>query len=190
MRKKLWWGVTILALLGVAAWLAAGSINLSALDEPGRAETYLATKAKHWLIGRAAKGVGPAPARAPNSAAIGGMQFRADCAACHGTDGRQATDTGRWMYPRASDLGSPAVQQWSDAELFWIIKNGIRLTGMPGFGKVHPDDQLWHVVSYVRQVGEEAKRQPTAQKGSVTRRPAPESFALREVSKSSKEITP
>ncbi len=50
------------------------------------------------------------------------------------------SDTGLAMYPRASDLGSADVQAWSDAELFWIIQNGIRLTGMPGFSKQHWTD--------------------------------------------------
>jgi hypothetical protein len=40
------------------------------------------------------------------------------------------------MYPRAADLLSKGVQNYSDQELFWIINNGIRFTGMPGFGKV------------------------------------------------------
>lgn len=57
------------------------------------------------------------------------------------------------MYPRASDLGSAGVQQWSDAELFWIIQNGIRLTGMPGFGKSLSDDQIWPLVDYIRSLG-------------------------------------
>lgn len=54
---------------------------------------------------------------------------------CHGPDGHTPTDSGRWMYPRASDLTSFPVQRYSDRELFWIVKNGIRLSGMPAFGK-------------------------------------------------------
>jgi mono/diheme cytochrome c family protein len=54
------------------------------------------------------------------------------------------------MYPRASDLTSLGVQQYSDRELFWIIKNGIRLSGMPGFGKVESDEHIWDLVNYIR----------------------------------------
>ena len=54
------------------------------------------------------------------------------------------------MYPRAADLQSPKVQSYSDSELFWIVKNGIKLSGMPGFGKVEPDDHVWDLVLYVR----------------------------------------
>ncbi len=151
--------VIVLLLLAAIAVYAVNHIRISALDEPGRTETYLATKAKIWIVGRSARGtVPPGPRYSESSAAIGGMQFRGECASCHGIDGRKPTDIGRWMYPRTLDLGSPEVQQWSDAELFWIIKNGIRLSGMPGFGKIHSDEQIWQLVHYVRSLGKPAQR--------------------------------
>jgi mono/diheme cytochrome c family protein len=54
------------------------------------------------------------------------------------------------MYPRASDLTSPAVQGYSDGELFWIVKNGIRLSGMPAFARVESDEHIWDLVHYLR----------------------------------------
>ena len=151
----------LLVLLVVAAGLTfvAYQFNLSALNEPGRTETYLATKAKLWLVSRSARGpLPPAPPSDSSSGALGEMDFMENCAACHGKDGRKPTDIGRWMYPRSLDLGSPEVQQWSDAELFWIIKNGIRLSGMPGFGKIHSDVEIWHLVQYIRSLRAPPKR--------------------------------
>jgi len=148
----------VLLLLVVSAVFAVNHIGISALDEPGRTETSLATKAKTWIVGRSARSVPPGPPYTEASAAIGGMQFRGECASCHGLEGRQPTDIGRWMYPRTLDLGSREVQEWSDAELFWIIKNGIRLSGMPGFGKIHNDEQIWHLAHYVRSLGMPPKR--------------------------------
>jgi len=54
------------------------------------------------------------------------------------------------MYPRAADLTSKRVQSYSDQEMFWIINNGIRFTGMPGFGKLETPDPIWGLVKYVR----------------------------------------
>ena len=126
---------------------------MSAVAEPGRLETYVATRAKRYVVARRAREASPKPRPPlPNPTAIGGMQFRARCASCHGLDGRTPSEIGRWMYPRASDLGSAPVQEWSDAELFWIIKNGVRLTGMPGFGKVLSDEQIWPLVDYIRSL--------------------------------------
>ncbi len=153
-HRKLFIVLLVLFLAAAALLFAASQFSLSALDEPGRLETYAATKAKRWLVRRSARGLLPAePPRGSASVNTGGMIFRGECAACHGIDGRKPTDIGRWMYPRTLDLGSPQVQQWSDAELFWIIKNGVRMTGMPGFGKLHSDEQIWHLVHYVRSLG-------------------------------------
>lgn len=143
----------LILLAGAGVWLALTRVNLSALPEPGRVETYLASKGKQWLIGRSARG--PLPPKPPSdsmSLMRGQMNYGARCAACHGLDGRTPTDFGRATYPRTPDLGSPAVQAYSDAELFWIIKNGIRLTGMPGFGRIHSDEEIWHLVHYVRSL--------------------------------------
>jgi hypothetical protein len=67
------------------------------------------------------------------------------------------------MYPRASDLTSKQVQSYSDQELFWIIQNGIRFTGMPGFADVEPPDHVWDLVNYVRTLPADS------QKGDATK---------------------
>jgi hypothetical protein len=64
--------------------------------------------------------------------------------------GEPTQPSGQWMYPRASDLTTKQVQSYSDQELFWIINNGIRFTGMPGFGKVETPTNVWGLVNYVR----------------------------------------
>lgn len=156
-RRKLYAGLiaVVMVLVGVG-WFASRA-TLSALEPPGRAETYLATRAKHFLVGRASRGlIVPPPAADGMSEMRGEMNYGARCRACHGTDGRTPTDIGRAMYPPAPDLGSPAVQQYTDAELFVVIHDGIRLTGMPGFAKIHSDAEIWDLVRYVRSLGEKA----------------------------------
>lgn len=149
-RRAVWLtGLSVGAV--VLAWTGLSRLSLRALDEPGRAEAYLATQTKRFMVGRAARGiVRVASADRAQSAMTGQMQFRARCASCHGQDGRTATEIGVAMHPRASDLSSAEVQRWSDAELFWIIQNGIRLTGMPGFGKSLSDEEIWPLVDYIR----------------------------------------
>jgi mono/diheme cytochrome c family protein len=140
-------GAVVLA--GGGVW-AASQATLSALDEPGRLETWAATRAKRWLISRAARSESPVTPAYEQAAAIGSMRYLGLCSSCHGTDGRSPTDIGRGLYPRAVDLGSPGVQSWSDAELFWIVKHGIRLSGMPGFGSVLSDEEIGALVVHVR----------------------------------------
>jgi mono/diheme cytochrome c family protein len=135
-------------LLGVIGFL---EFNLSAVEEPGRLETLIATKAKHALVRRFSRThIPPAPPDRAASLKDGDKLFGVDCAACHGLNGYKPTDAGRWMYPRAADLTSKEVQSYSDRELFWIIKNGIRLSGMPAFAKVESEEHIWDLVLYLR----------------------------------------
>lgn len=146
--------IGVLLVLVLAAGIAvAMRFDLSALPEPGPKETALANRAKHLLVGHAVRReVLRPPEFSADSLVEGKTRYGVECATCHGMDGRGQTDYGRWMYPRAADLSSPQVQAYSDAELFWVIKNGVRLTGMPAFGKVESDVQIWHLVRYLRSL--------------------------------------
>ncbi len=150
MRRFVIAGIGVLALVAAIA-VAASRLTLSALSEPGQTETLLATKAKHYLVQRNSRsGIPPAPFDRQAAIKEGERLFGTECAACHGMSGRSPTDAGRWMYPRAADLASRDTQSYSDEEIFWIIKNGIRLSGMPAFGKVETDDHIWDLVLYFR----------------------------------------
>jgi len=149
MRSRIGWAILI--LLVVVAVVALIRFNLTALQEPGRFETLVANRVTHFVIRRASQQrIPPRPSDVKASAADGSRSYNAECGMCHGSDGRSQTPIGRWMYPRAADLTSAQVQSFSDQELFWIIQNGIRYTGMPAFGKVETADQIWNLVNYVR----------------------------------------
>lgn len=144
--------ILVIILIG-GAILFATQFNLSANPEPGRFEARIATMGKHWFVSRSVREHSvPEPPGGPSSLDSGGMTFNGDCAFCHGQDGRTPTDVGLAMYPRVPSLASPEVQQWSDAELFWIIRNGNRYTGMGAFGKTLTDGQIWDLVRYVRSL--------------------------------------
>ena len=73
------------------------------------------------------------------------------CRTCHGAPGKKPDS---WhLYPPAPDLSDALrVMRWSDAEVFWIIKNGLKDTGMSAFGPSHDDDDLWALTAFVRQL--------------------------------------
>lgn len=154
MHHKCWIAVGIVVAIVIAvAIFGVASFDLSALPDPGHFETSMATHAKTWYISRAAR-VSP-PSATPNNAAsiaAGSALFSMDCASCHGEDGRKPTPVGKSMYPRAVDLSSSQVQRMSDPEIFWVIKNGIRLSGMPGFAKINSDEEIWQLAYYVRSL--------------------------------------
>lgn len=159
MRHNGWLVVAIIFVLILVAAYAATHANISALPEPGRFESTVAVEAKDWYIGRAARGPLPAaPVNDKASVTAGGTLFGMGCATCHGEDGRTPTPIGKSMYPRALDLSSADVQEMSDRELFWVIKNGIRLSGMPGFARINSDEQIWQLTYYVRRLGKQRGR--------------------------------
>ena len=127
------------------------NFGLTALREPGFFETRIAGLVKRSAIRLASRrGTPRSTGEGTASAEIGASHYGLDCSICHGVDGRAQAPPGRWMYPRAADLTSSQVQKYSDQELFWIISNGIRFTGMPGFGRVETPDHIWGLVDYIR----------------------------------------
>jgi mono/diheme cytochrome c family protein len=149
MRSRIIW--TMLASGVVLIGVGIMEFRLTALQEPGPLETRISNEAKHFTIRRASShGIPPRPADTIASREAGATHYGLDCNICHGVDGHAQTAPGRWMYPRATDLTSKEVQSYSDQELFWIINNGIRFTGMPGFSKLETPDHIWDLVNYVR----------------------------------------
>ncbi len=80
--------------------------------------------------------------------------FADHCASCHGNDGGGNTEMGRNLYPKAPDMRLPRTQQLSDGELFYIIENGVMLTGMPGWSTGTPEGEnsSWQLVHFIRRL--------------------------------------
>ena len=149
MRLRILW--TVVGLVAALAVTALMRFNLSALQAPGPIETALSYHAKRFFISQASRrGIPPRPTDTKTSIKNGGTHYGLDCSVCHSDDGRGQREPGQWEYPRAADLTSKRVQNYSDQELFWIVQNGIRFTGMPAFAKVETPDHIWDLVNYVR----------------------------------------
>ena len=103
---------------------------------------------------------------ANDSRAVGAGRaaYTGSCAVCHGAKGDGRGAFGRTTYPDATDFTSDAAKGKTDAQLFWIIKNGLGFTAMPAFGGQYKDDQIWAMVTYIR----------TLQRGSASALAIPE----------------
>jgi mono/diheme cytochrome c family protein len=144
--------IVVILVAGAVVYMAM-SFSVSALQQPGRMETSVATRVRDWSISRAARRPLPAaPEQNEENISKGSAIYGMACATCHGQDGRNPTPIGKSMYPRVPDLSSPDIQRMSDRELFWVVKNGVRLSGMPGFAKLEDDGQIWCVVYYVHSL--------------------------------------
>jgi hypothetical protein len=90
--------------------------------------------------------------------------YSAACRTCHGGPGKKPDP---WMviYPKAPDLTDKDVlNKWSEAELYWIIKNGIKNTGMMALGPTHPEEAIWGVTALVSQLPEMSAEEYDAMK--------------------------
>ena len=140
----------ILGLIG--ATLGAFLPGCTAGKPPSQGETSLANAAKDVSIPlEAGKKQNPLPQTA-EIVSQGQEVFLGSCAQCHAADARGDTSLGRNMDPPAMNLTSSHVQHWSDAELFWIIQNGVRLTGMPAWRSSISDTDTWKLAHFIHSL--------------------------------------
>jgi mono/diheme cytochrome c family protein len=78
--------------------------------------------------------------------------FVEHCGSCHGIDGRGDTVIGRNLYPKVPDMTAPDTQLMSDGEIYYVISNGVRLTGMPAWGAEDKPEAIWDLVSLIRRL--------------------------------------
>jgi mono/diheme cytochrome c family protein len=140
-------------ILGViSAMLGALVQGCTANKPPSEGETTLANAAKDVTIPlQAGKMKNPLP-ETDEVVSQGQEVFLGSCAQCHGADAHGDTNVGRNMAPPAMDLSSAHVQHWSDAELFWIIQNGVRLTGMPSWKSSISDNDTWKLALFIHKL--------------------------------------
>jgi mono/diheme cytochrome c family protein len=154
------WGllVAMFALVFAIAglYVLSSRVDLSAIQQPGHTGEYLRTKLTRAVIRRrAAREEIPSPPpdrQTSMSIAAGKNLYEMDCASCHGSDESGPTPVGRGMLPRTVALDSANLQTYSDRELFSIIREGVRFTGMPGFLGTETNEQIWNVVDYLRSL--------------------------------------
>jgi len=141
--------ILVLGALGAGLVLRGG---ISARAEPSAVEARVARTLRRLAIPRDAReATNPIPP-SPRALAAGLAHFADHCATCHANDGSGQTAIGRSLYPRAPDMRRPATQGLTDGEVFYIIENGVRLTGMPAWGRAGSAEGSWHLVHFIRHL--------------------------------------
>jgi len=145
----------VVAAIGLAV---AGGVSilhdgLSARAKPSALETVLARSVEFLAIPQGARATRNPVTNSPENLRDARLHFADHCAICHGNDGSGDSMMGKGLYPKPPDLRSAETQKLSDGELFWIIENGVRFTGMPAFGgdQSHQEDS-WKLVLFIRHL--------------------------------------
>ncbi len=143
-------------LVAVAAVAALGYVRttgLRARATPGAIETRLARSVRSVAISGDQRSRRNPVAASAEARQTGLAHYADHCAVCHGNDGSGQTDFGRGLFPPPPDLRAE-TQELTDGELFYIIENGIRFTGMPAFGTGTPEGEAdsWKLVHFIRHL--------------------------------------
>jgi mono/diheme cytochrome c family protein len=144
----------VVAGAGLAIAAAASLLHqgLSARATPTALETLLARNARRLSWPQAARSEKNPMASSPEVLREARLHFADHCAVCHGNDGGGDSMMGHGLYPKPPDLRQSETQNLSDGEIFWIIENGVRFTGMPAFGGHGSPQDSWKLVVFIRHL--------------------------------------
>lgn len=148
-------------IVGIAGFLAAGyfmatsgRISVAATNHGG-----INNVVDHWLgevSDRSIEKHAPQKtnpfANDPAAFGVGLAHYRENCLDCHGAREIDGKEFAKGLNPAPPMLDMKGTQKMSDGELFWIVSNGIRMTGMPAFSPTHSEDEIWKIVAFVHHL--------------------------------------
>jgi mono/diheme cytochrome c family protein len=169
--------VTLLALGGLTLAVIAyvRTHGFSARTEPSAVEAFVARKVRALAVpSKARKAVNPVAA-SPEVLTEAMEHFADHCAICHANDGSGNAVIGKGLSPKAPDMRLAPTQNLTDGEIYYIIHNGIRFTGMPAFGEDKggaPDEDSWKLVHFIRHLPKITEEEIQAMKKLNPKSPA------------------
>lgn len=153
LRVAMWLAI-VMALVAAAGMLVLQGRGVGARQQPSWLEARAALFMRGWLIPSIYKGLHNPVANSEENFLAAREHYADHCASCHANDGSGQTDMGRNLYPKAPDMRLPRTQELSDGELFYLIENGVMLTGMPGWSTATPEGEKssWQLVHFIRRL--------------------------------------
>lgn len=168
----------LIALIVLLAAAAAGFVYSGIFDvaaavaEPAwRAQLFEIVKDRS-IDRRVGALPAPPPLGDPQLIRTGLIHFSEMCVVCHGAPGVPKSEIGMGLNPDPPDLAHEGAEQ-APARLFWVLKNGIKMTGMPAFGMTHTDEQIWSMVAFLKQLPKLTPQQYSAMAQEAGVHPSP-----------------
>lgn len=144
-------GVLLIAI-GAYCYMKFAMHGFSARTEPSAMETMMAEYARDTAMPASAKSM-KNPIVLTSAVEHEALAHYADhCAVCHANNGNGQTMFGKGMYPKPPNLAGAETQSMSDGELYYILENGIRMSGMPAFGGSDSGEASWKLVHFIRHL--------------------------------------
>jgi mono/diheme cytochrome c family protein len=156
MRGVLWYLLRVAVVVAVVAVITmavvySGWDSVSATYPDRRAVAWFLDTTMTRSVTHHARGIRVPPLDDQTMARTGFQQYRAACVECHAGPGVPPKDLAQGLNPTPPPLADSAGD-WKPNELFWLAKNGVRMSGMPAWAPTRSDEQLWAIVAFLQRL--------------------------------------
>lgn len=143
---------TLLAFIAIALIVIyTGAYNVAATEDHTSLTRWAFETTMHNSVETRASDIQAPDSFSERSIAAGAAEYKAMCEHCHAGPGVDRAEWAKGMLPLPPHLADEAAE-WSASEIFWLVKHGVKLSGMPAFGPTHGDETLWNIVAFVEQL--------------------------------------
>ena len=140
-------------LVGGVLFIYSGAFDVSARWEDGALMRWIVVTTRERSIETRAESIKPPVNLDDHKLLMEGFEhYREMCVECHRAPGLKASETSKGLNPKPPNLSRSDVDEDPPGEIFWVIKNGIRMTGMPAWGVTHSDEKIWAMTAFVQKL--------------------------------------
>ncbi|MDB5051866.1 MAG: cytochrome c [Fibrobacteres bacterium] len=149
LRKSLF--LLLVGMAAAAVFIYSGRYDISATTPHWKLVKTAISMTVDRSVKHHAKGIVAPELEDTAMVRLGFGHYREMCVECHGAPGVERSEFAEGLYPKAPKLKG-AADEWTAAELYWMTKNGIKMSGMPAFGKTHSEHELWAIVAFLKKL--------------------------------------
>lgn len=143
----------VLFVVGFLVVIYAGIYNVAATNPDSAVMDWALGTISDNSVEHHAAGISVSATYKSPDLAEGYEHYNEMCVFCHGAPGVERSEAGEGLNPSPPDL-MESVKDMTPSEVFWIVKHGVKMTGMPAFGPTHDDEKLWNVAAFVKRLPE------------------------------------
>jgi mono/diheme cytochrome c family protein len=141
----------IIVIVGFFIFIYMGRYNVAATKPHTKLVEFILSTGTKQSIRFHATGITVPPLDDQSMVEAGFNHYKEMCVGCHGAPGVKPSEIAEGLYPEPPEL-EDEIEEMSLEELYWITKNGIKMTGMPAFGPTHSEEELWSIVAFLKQL--------------------------------------
>jgi len=148
---KGFFGLVLIAVIAGVVVMYSGVVNVAATNPHNPITAMILGTTMDNSVRAHARGITAPPLEDEKMIMAGFRHYREMCVGCHLAPGIKSSEIRKGLMPEPPKL-QEAVDEWQPAELFWVIKNGVKMTGMPAWGPTHSDEKIWAMVAFLEKL--------------------------------------